>query len=107
MAGRFGRRDVLGRSDEELFELARVELEATLGITAVPVLQRLHRWDRGMPQYTVGHIHRVDALNARTLAFPGLFLAGSSYGGVGIPQCVESGARAAAAALRHFEKQEE
>ena len=107
MAGRFGRRDVLGRSDEELFELARGELSATLGITAAPVLRRLHRWDRGMPQYTVGHLRRTLAIFERVRAFPGLFLAGSSYEGVGIPQCVESGARAAAAALRHLEKQEE
>jgi len=107
MAGRFGRRDVLSRPDEELFELAREELSATLGISAAPVLQRLHRWDKGMPQYTVGHLDRTLAIFERVRAFPGLFLAGSSYEGVGIPQCVESGARAAAAAFRHFEKQEE
>jgi oxygen-dependent protoporphyrinogen oxidase len=98
MAGRFGRRDLLGRTDEELFGLARGELTATLGITAEPVLQRLHRWDLGMPQYTVGHVRRVEAIMARAADFPGLFLAGSSYGGVGIPQCVESGTRAAAGA---------
>jgi oxygen-dependent protoporphyrinogen oxidase len=98
MAGRFGRRDLLGRSDEELFGLARGELSATLGITAEPLLQRLHRWDLGMPQYTVGHLRRVEAITARAADFPGLFLAGSSYGGVGIPQCVESGTRAAAGA---------
>jgi protoporphyrinogen/coproporphyrinogen III oxidase len=102
-AGRFGRRDLLGRSDEELFQLARGECAATLGITAEPVLQRLHRWDLGMPQYTVGHVRRVEAITARAAAMPGLFLAGSSYGGVGIPQCVESGAAAAAAALSYLQ----
>ncbi len=107
MAGRFGRRDPLGRSNHELFALARGELSATLGITAVPVLQRVHRWERGMPQYTVGHVGRVDAINARVAALPGLFLAGSSYGGVGIPQCVESGARAAEGACAYFKRQGE
>jgi len=107
MAGRFGRRDVVGRPDEELFELARGELSATLGISAAPVLQRLHRWEKGMPQYTVGHLRRTLAIFERVRAFPGLFLAGSSYEGVGIPQCVESGSRAAAAVLRYFERQEE
>jgi oxygen-dependent protoporphyrinogen oxidase len=104
-AGRFGRRDLLGRADEELFDLARDELSATLGIKAVPVLQRLHRWDLGMPQYTVGHVRRADAISARAAGFPGLFLAGSSYGGVGIPQCVQSGARAAADSLGYLAKQ--
>lgn len=104
-AGRFGRRDLLGRSDEDLFGLARDELSATLDITAAPVLKRLHRWDMGMPQYTVGHVRRVEAINARAAAFPGLFLAGSSYGGVGIPQCVASGTQAAAGARAYFAKQ--
>ena len=58
-----------------------------------------------MPQYTVGHVRRVEAISARAAAFPGLFLAGASYGGVGIPQCVESGARAAADALGYLAKQ--
>ncbi|MGO9310427.1 MAG: protoporphyrinogen oxidase [Spirochaetia bacterium] len=101
-AGRFGRRDLLGRSDEELFALARGELSATLGITAAPVLQRLHRWGLGMPQYTVGHVRRVEAISDRAAALPGLFLAGGSYGGVGIPQCIASGARAAAEALGYL-----
>ena len=101
-AGRFGRRDLLGTADEELFGIARAELSATLGITAEPVLQEIHRWDMGMPQYTVGHLRRVEDIMARVDAFPGLFLAGSSYGGVGIPQCVESGTRASADALRYL-----
>ena len=104
-AGRFGRRDLLGRSDEELYALARAECAATLKIDAEPVLQRLHRWDMGMPQYTVGHLRRVEAIDARAAAIPGLFLAGASYGGVGIPQCIASGAAAAAAARAFVSKQ--
>ena len=104
-AGRFGRRDLLGTPDEELFGIARGELSATLGITAEPVLQKIHRWDMGMPQYTVGHLRRVEDIMARAAAFPGLFLAGSSYGGVGIPQCVESGARASSDALHYLVRQ--
>jgi oxygen-dependent protoporphyrinogen oxidase len=105
MAGRFGRRDLRGRAAPEIFKIARDELSATMGITAAPLLQQLHWWDRGMPQYTVGHVRRVEAINERAARFPGLFLAGSSYRGVGIPQCVESGVRAASSALGHFAKQ--
>jgi oxygen-dependent protoporphyrinogen oxidase len=96
--GRFGGRDPTSLQDQELFSLARDELSATLGITARPVLERLHRWKAAMPQYTVGHVRRVQALHERAAGIPGLFLAGGSYEGVGVPQCVASGAAAAAAA---------
>jgi protoporphyrinogen/coproporphyrinogen III oxidase len=97
-AGRFGRRDLLGTSDQELFDMARSELAATLGVHAEPELQRLHRWSLGMPQYTVGHLRRVQDIRARATNVPGLFLAGAAYDGVGIPQCVASGIAAEEAA---------
>ena len=103
-AGRFGRRDLIGRSEEELLALCREELAATLGIRAEPVLQRTHRWDMGMPQYTVGHLRRVQAIRASADRHPGLFLAGASYDGVGIPQCVQSGTQAAEGACAYCAK---
>jgi len=102
-AGRFGRRDLLGTPDEDLFALARADAEATLGIRAEPAFQRLHRWDKGMPQYTVGHLARVDEIRTRAALLPGLFLAGAAYDGVGVPQCVASGASAAQSALELLE----
>ena len=99
-AGRFGRRDLLGMPDEELFQKARAEVAATLGIRAAPDLQRLHRWSLGMPQYTVGHLRRVQDIRSRAQRVPGLFLAGAAFDGVGIPQCVASGASAAAGVSR-------
>jgi oxygen-dependent protoporphyrinogen oxidase len=58
-----------------------------------------------MPQYTVGHVRRVEEIDWRAKATRGLFLAGASYGGVGIPQCIASGAAAASAALRFLTDQ--
>ena len=102
-AGRFGRRDLLGTPDDELFDLARAELDATLGIRAAPELRLLHRWSMGMPQYTVGHLGRVEDIRARAAGLPGLFLAGAAFDGVGVPQCVASGASAAASATSFLE----
>jgi oxygen-dependent protoporphyrinogen oxidase len=103
-AGRFGRRDLLGTPDEELFALARAEVEATLGVRAAPRLQMLHRWNMGMPQYTVGHLGRVQDIRARAAGVRGLFLAGAAFDGVGVPQCVGSGASAAASAIAFLEE---
>lgn len=45
-----------------------------------------------MPQYTVGHKQRLaDILKYMKTDLPGVFLAGSSYGGVGLPDCIDQG----------------
>ena len=52
-----------------------------------------------MPQYHVGHLARIEAIEHCVAAMPGLFLAGGAYRGVGIADCVRSGEAAAEAAL--------
>jgi oxygen-dependent protoporphyrinogen oxidase len=52
-----------------------------------------------MPQYTLGHLDRVDAIEAFCTTLPGLALAGGGYRGVGIPNCIESGETAVSKVL--------
>jgi oxygen-dependent protoporphyrinogen oxidase len=85
--------------DETLIARARDELRASLGITAAPVLTRLARHPLAMPQYRVGHLARVETIEQRLRALPGLFLAGGAYRGVGIADCVRSGEAAAEGAF--------
>ncbi|MEM7482222.1 MAG: protoporphyrinogen oxidase [Acidobacteriota bacterium] len=82
----------------DLLALARAELGDLLGLTAEPVMARIHRWPQGYPQYEVGHRQRVTELTRR--AEPGLYLAGSAFHGVGLSDCVASAA-ATAKAIRH------
>jgi oxygen-dependent protoporphyrinogen oxidase len=49
-----------------------------------------------MPQYRVGHVQQVGAVEHLVAAHRGLELAGNAYRGVGIPQCIHSGQAAAA-----------
>jgi oxygen-dependent protoporphyrinogen oxidase len=88
--------EVLRNSDEDLLEIARSQLVELLGIKpdAQPVYHKLFRWDGGMPQYTLGHLDRVDEIEARSAELPGVALAGGAYRGVGVPNCLESGERA-------------
>jgi len=97
-AGRYGRPDVQNLTDEELIRLCREEIAATLGIDAEPILARVHRWELGLPQYNAGHVERIAGLERSLAHVPGLFLAGSSYHGVGVPDCIESGEAASARA---------
>src|SRR6185436_4727876 len=85
--------------DEDLVKLVRDELRATLGITTPPMFQRLFRWPLAMPQYTLGHLDRLAAIEKRLATHPGLFIAGNAYRGVGIPDCIQSGEVAAKGAI--------
>jgi oxygen-dependent protoporphyrinogen oxidase len=100
--GRAGQDEVVREEDARLVARARDELASTLGIRAEPVLARLQRWPRAMPQYRVGHRDRVESLRSRLASLPGLFLAGAAYDGIGLPDCIRSGRQAAAQALEHL-----
>ena len=89
--------DVAELDDLPLLELARAELRGILGIRAEPLWSRIYRWPRSNPQYDVGHLAHIDALEA--LCPAGLYLAGSAYRGVGIPDCARQGRDTAANAL--------
>ena len=97
--GRSGQEDVLSLSDDALATLARGEVAERLGVRAMPSLLRVTRWPRGMPQYVLGHLERIARIEAALSAWPGLFLAGNAYRGVGLPDCIASGEAAAEAAM--------
>ncbi len=85
--------------EEEMVRYAREEVRSLMGITAEPVLTRVYRWRDGHPQYDVGHLDLLAEIDALCAAQPGLQLAGSSYRGIGLPDCIHSGALAAEAVL--------
>jgi oxygen-dependent protoporphyrinogen oxidase len=84
-----------GSDADTLVASARHELRELLGITAAPRLARAHRYPRSMPQYRVGHLARVAAIETALARHPGLALAGNAYRGVGLPDCIRSGELAA------------
>ncbi|WP_413432127.1 protoporphyrinogen oxidase [Crateriforma spongiae] len=86
---------LLRMPDSELMELAHWELCKTLRISGDPLMRHIKRQVHAMPQYHVGHNQRVQKIRDRLAAFPTLTVAGSAYGGVGVPSCIESGKRAA------------
>lgn len=93
--------EILDRTDDELIEVARQQLVELLGIDpeARPRYAKLFRWNGGMPQYTLGHLDRVDEIEARSAEITGFALAGNAYRGVGVPNALESGERAVSKVL--------
>ncbi len=101
--GGVGRESVLDADDDGLVHLVRAELATLAGIRGTPVHQEVHRFPDGMPQYTVGHLGRVERIRSALAAYPGVAVTGAAYGGVGIPDCITDAlttARAVLAALR-------
>ncbi len=79
-----------------LAAMAREELRALMGLTATPVLTKVYRWHQANPQYDVGHQTRIAEIDQHVTRLPGLHLTGGAYHGVGIPDCIQDGARVAA-----------
>jgi len=76
--------------EAQLVELARTELRQILGIGAEPVFVQVFQWPRAICQYTVGHRERLQQVEARLSALPGLFLTGNSYRGVALNDCTHN-----------------
>lgn len=88
----------LERTDEALIAAAREALEETLDIEGEPIFSRLFRWTRHSPQYEVGHLDRIATIEQRMASLPGVFIAGSGFRAIGIPDCVADGRETAALA---------
>jgi protoporphyrinogen/coproporphyrinogen III oxidase len=98
--------DVAAGSDDELVAIVRRELRDVLGITAEPIKVHLKRHPKAMPQYNLGHLERLAAIDARISAHRGFAIAGNSYRGVGIPDVIKSGETAAGAVLAEIRSRE-
>jgi len=98
--GGVGREAVLSLDDEALLRRVKDELRAMAGIVAEPTYAEVSRWVRGMPQYTIGHPSRLEAIQVALNPYHGLYLTGAAYRGVGIPDCIKDGAETAAHIVR-------
>lgn len=97
--GRYGQPDVTQYNDERLLAIAQSEISETLRITARPLLQRIIRYPKALPQFNLGHLERIAYIKDRLANHPGLFMAGAAFDGVGIPDCIASGETAVTQSL--------
>lgn len=110
--GRYG--DDAGASLPDADIVARTldDLGAIAALRGEPLQVCVTRWPSSFPQYTVGHLQRVAAVEKAVAAVAGgagvaggasgpggLALAGAALHGVGIPACIASGRRAAGMVL--------
>ncbi|MBI4509878.1 MAG: protoporphyrinogen oxidase [Deltaproteobacteria bacterium] len=88
--------------DGAIVERAHAEMAHLLGIRDRPVLVKIIRHARALPQYTLGHKERVAAIEAAELSSPGVVFAGSAFRGAGVVDCVRDALRAAGKVAMHL-----
>src|SRR5699024_10527068 len=96
---------VVDLSDEEITDIVLKDLKRTMKIKGEPEFTIVTRWKNIMPQYTIGHKERIEKVRSILASqLPGVFLAGSSYEGVGIPDCIGQGEKAVEEVLSFLQK---
>ena len=98
--GGAGREESAEASPSRIESRVRWDLDRVLDLQGTaPLAVKTARWIKAIPQYNVGHARRLEQLATCLKDHRGLVLAGSSYHGAGLPDCVRSGRRAAELAL--------
>jgi len=102
--GRPDDQEIVDLSDEEITNIVLKDLNKTMKIKAKPEFTVITRYKHARPQYHVGHLDLVSEIRENvSMELPGLFLAGSSYDGVGIPDCIEHGEKSAMNVIQFLE----
>jgi oxygen-dependent protoporphyrinogen oxidase len=102
--GGYSREELVELPDAELIPLVRAELQRIMGIDTKPIFERVYRWPKANPQYDVGHLERVAAIEQTAKNdLPGLYLTGSAFYGVGLPDCIRQGQETAAKTITHLQ----
>ena len=80
--------EILKYSDRELVNMTFRDLRFMLGIEEKPHFVQIVRHTMAIPQYTIGHQSRIEAVQENLKCIPGLYLAGNYINGVSVGHCI-------------------
>ncbi|KGX84741.1 protoporphyrinogen oxidase [Pontibacillus litoralis] len=87
--------EIVEKSDEEIIDIVMQDLNKIMNISTRPQFAVITRWHNSRAQYTVGHKQRMEHITeSMKQALPGVYLAGASYNGLGVPDCIDQGEEA-------------
>lgn len=86
---------LLAADDRTVAATVERQVADVLPVHRPAIMRHVARWVDAMPVYTVGHLARLAAVDEAMAARPTWVLAGATYRGVGVPDCVASGRAAA------------
>jgi oxygen-dependent protoporphyrinogen oxidase len=91
------------QEDSKIIEIVYDELKQILGLSSEPEMARIYRWQKAIPQYLLGHTSVLNSIDEKLAQYPGLYLTGNSYRGIGINDCVENSYRLAEEIIKSLE----
>jgi oxygen-dependent protoporphyrinogen oxidase len=97
--------EIVSWKDTKLLAAVRRDIEEILKITGAPLLARIFRWHKAMPQYTLGHEARLSRIEQGIARHSGLFVTGSAYRGIGISDCIHEAELIAEQSLQFVKKE--
>jgi len=83
------------QDENGLIDTVTAELGEIMGIRVQPDFARVYVHEKAIPQYTLGHQGRLETLERLLARHRGLYLAGNSYRGISVNDCVENAYRLA------------
>jgi len=92
-----GRRNPVQAADMDsvLVETVQRELARLTRVRGRPLMYRIARWPRAIPQYTIGHQERIATLDEIEQCRRGLYFRANYRGGISVNDCVGQGAETA------------
>ena len=83
--------------DGQLLDMVRSDLRDIMGLSADPDFVKIHRHEKAIPQYRVGHAARLAEIEKQLDKFPGLVMTGNAFRGVSLNDCVLNATKTAQA----------
>ncbi len=91
---------------EQILRDVKDELRDIMGVTEAPEFEHVFQYKKGNVQYPVHHQEMVASIEEGLKNHPGLFMAGSAFKGVGIPDCIAHGTQVTEDILSYFDQQD-
>ncbi len=82
-------------NDENLIRLVTEELGSIMGVMGQPVFSKVIRWEKAIPQYNLGYLDIMKAVDRCEAEVPGLFFCSNFRGGIAVGDCVMNGKKMA------------
>ncbi len=94
--------EAVAGDDQSIEALAVADVSRLLRLDEKPDFRHVIRWDKAIPQYEIGHLERVRAVESELTHLPGLFLAGNALYGIAFSKAAAAGEAAGTAAARYL-----